>query len=75
MSKEFFDSDLNVHKTEIGYLKQSASDFEQRLRSLETFRDKQIGFSKANYHWIAIGLVLFVQIVISLLPHLTSIIK
>ena len=49
MSKEFSDSDLNVHRTEINHLKDNSKDFEQRLRNLETFRDKSILYDHHIY--------------------------
>ena len=58
-SRKVNDGDFAVHGNEIYRLNDQVKDFEDRLRKLEKFKNRQIGFINGNRLWmVAIGLTL-----------------
>ena len=58
MSKEneITDADLNAytHRAKIAEFDKKLVDFEERIRHLETYKNKHEGFVRANWQWLSI---------------------
>ena len=67
MTKKYTDIDMQIplHSNKLDSLDKQSIDFEQRLRSLEKYQERQIGFFAANKLWITIFVVMLLNAAIT----------